>query len=745
MEEPSGTTEVSTSRDLSAEIKSFGNDCSYSSNKDTIGVSIPVCYLVKEQAKAHIAIQDLQKRLTQVENVQEDVVDAIIEFRNYLCDTKSFSSPNPLITSNSLSITRSPSDIFSKLNSVSKSKENHVPSATDSSVEVHQSILKTRSYSSKDCDHRTSDYGKAQAVASVPELSRKQLDLIKSKDAALESDKQDSGLDSDCREHHEIHPSIVKCIPNSTNQDANDELLQLLDEISYRSTVLQKQLAIAEEVTTLSDLKEMTARSRCGKNDSRSNNCTESKLSFLEASRNGLMQDQRQQSRLMPPVGEDSRFFADEKVPIALKPNGSIAGLFEGKPLCDRRPSRKKAANSIDSSVVSSILKETNVVDLQRQALIYLVDNAVLNTKLREAEQSLSSKHTESDKIENALKEEARLLMMENRELRISLDEQKMENTSLKSRLVMLEKVVQSVSNENQELNWHLSESLNIQNFPKRGSLNYSSSFRSENPVNASRSGRRSSYPVNPAPFHNDRNINCVRSKLLTNNSSFLDVTVEDPNAESTAFSSSAAFRFRNNPIHSSTPMMPSQKQREIETGVTKSPNLSDVSPANFHSVKKCLKTNYTSDQGNASPKMSKSGRCLEETYSSNIPETYAKKFSQNLPDDTSPLEGAGKFPFNTILEKLKSNSEYRLSKSASAKTGELSSDNSEPSQVKSPVNNSKVGSLQDGGNISHFNETKSSQETNADVILQRKKGRNIQQRIQNILDRIVAESEEAS
>ncbi|CAL1286973.1 unnamed protein product [Larinioides sclopetarius] len=486
----------------------------------------------------------------------------------------------------------------------------------------------------------------------------------------------------------------------------------------------------------------MTTRSRSGKNDPRSNNCTESKLNFLEPPRNGLIQDQRQQSRLMPPVVEDSRFYAEEKVPIALKPNGSITGLFEGKPLCDRRPSRKKAANSIDSSVVSSILKETNVVDLQRQALIYLVDNAVLNTKLREAEHSLSSKHIESEKVENALKEEARLLMMENRELRISLDEQKMENTSLKSRLVMLEKVVQSVSNENQELNWHLSESFNIQNFPKRGSFNYSSSFRSENPVNASRSGRRSSYPVNPAPFHSDRNINCVRSKLLTNNSSFLDVTVEDPNADSNAFSSSAAFRFRNKPIHSSTPMMPSQKQREIETGVSKSPNLSDASPTNFHSVKKCLKTSYTSDQGNASPK---SGRCLEETYSSNIPETYAKNFSQNLPDDTLPLEGAGKFPFNTILEKLKSNSEYRLSKSASAKTGELSSENPEPSQAKSPVNNSKVGSLQDGGNISHFKEVKSSQETNADVILQRKKGRNIQQRIQNILDRIVAESEEAS
>ncbi|GFS45433.1 uncharacterized protein NPIL_539391 [Nephila pilipes] len=738
MEESNAATEVSTSRDLSAEIKSCVNDISYGSSKDEMGVSMPICFLVKEQAKSLIAIQELKKRLNHVEDVQEDVIDAIIEFRNYLSDTKSLSDTNPMVTSNSISVTKSPSAVFSNLNAAAKSSDNNVPSATESSVEVPHSIVKIRSFSSKDCDHRFSEYGKTQTVPSVPELSQKHFDLIKSKDSALESDKQDSGLDSDCREHHEIHPSLIKNVPNLANEGGNDELLQLLDEISYRSTILQKQLAIVEEATPIADLKEMTARSRTTKKDFKGSNCMESKLSFLGSSYNRLVENQDQQSELTPFTAEDRKCYTEEKVPIAVKQNSSdIVEWLQGKPSRDKLSSRKKATNGIDSTMVSSILKETNVVELQRQALIYLVDNAVLNTKLREAEQILSSKRTDSEKVENTLKEEARLLMMENRELRISLDEQKMENSNLKSRLVMLERVVQSVSNENQELNWQLSESLNLHNFSKKGSHNYSSSYRLDNPGSTFRSTRRPQ-----SSFNNDRNVHSAKSKLLSNNN-FLDVTVEDLDADSSAAPSvSAAFRFRNRPIYSSTPMMPLQKKKETEFSMAKSP--SDMSPSNFQSIKKCLKSSYGSEQDNTSQKSSKSGRCVEETHSSNIPETYSKKFPQNT-TDALPLDTAGKFPFSTILEKLKSNSEYRLSKSASARTSESCGDKCESSQVKSSVNNTKV-SLQDSGNISHFKEAKSSsQENTADDVLQRRKGRNIQQRIQNILDRIVAESEEAS
>lgn len=572
-------------------------------------------------------------------------------------------------------------------------------------VEVPQSLLKSRSYSTKDCDPMYSEFGRNPTIAN---LSQKHFDLAKSKDSStLESDKQDSGLDSDCREHHEIHPSLNKNCSNIIVTENNDELLQLLDEVSHRSTILQKQLAVVEEVTNLVDVKDSSTnhKSQSVSNDSLVSKNTEPKFSFFEASSREQPQNRDQKAKSFAATTESQIFHSEERAPT--KKNSHLVGLFEAKPVCDVGV-RKRTINGVDSSVVSSILKETNVVDLQRQALIYLVDNAVLQTKLREAEQSLFSGRSTNDKVENTLKEEARLLMMENRELRISLEEQKLENHALKSRLAMLERVAQSVTNENHELNLQLSESLNLHGMPRRGSQNSSSSS-----FHGARA-KRSSMP--------EASIHCVKSKLLSNNSSFLDVTMEDPN-ELVAPAGSVAFKYRNGPIHSSTPMVPFQRFR---SSLNSSSIPGDASPANFHSVKKCLLK-----PGDNLPR--RSSMCLEDAYDiSNAKHFTEGAFSQ---------DGDGKFPFTSILEKLKSNSECRLSKSASAKCG--GSSNGDVA-ARSSLGKTRVDLLKNE-NVSQLSENKTSQVNTSDIVLQRRKGRNIQQRIQSILDRIVAESEEAS
>lgn len=629
------------------------------------------------------------------------MIDAIVEFRNYLSDSKSYNSLNPGAATNSLSVSRSPANIFSKLTPPSNSNTD-VPCA----VEVPQSILKSRSYSTKDCDPIYSEFGRNPTIAN---LSQKHFDLAKSKDSStLESDKQDSGLDSDCREHHEIHPSINKNCSNIIATENNDELLQLLDEVSHRSTILQKQLAVVEEVTNLVDVKDSSTnhKSQGANNDSPVSKNTEPKISFLEASSRELPQNRDQKAKSFAATTESETFHSEERAPT--KQNSHLFGLFEAKPVCDIGV-RKRAINGVDSSVVSSILKETNVVDLQRQALIYLVDNAVLQTKLREAEQSLFCGRSANDKVENTLKEEARLLMMENRELRISLEEQKLENHALKSRLAMLERVAQSVTNENHELNLQLGESLNLHGLPRRGSQNSSSSS-----FQAGARAKRSSLP--------EASIHCVKSKLLSNNSSFLDVTMEDP-SELVAPAGSAAFKYRNGPIHSSTPVVPFQRFR---SSLNSSSIPGDASPANFHSVKKCL----LKPGDNLSRR---SSMCLEDTYDiSNAKHCAEGAFSQ---------DGDGKFPFTSILEKLKSNSECRLSKSASVKCGGSSNGDA---AARSSLGKTRVDLLKNE-NVSQLSENKTSQVNTSDIVLQRRKGRNIQQRIQSILDRIVAESEETS
>lgn len=119
---------------------------------------------------------------------------------------------------------------------------------------------------------------------------------------------------------------------------------------------------------------------------------------------------------------------------------------------------------------------------------------------------------------------------------------------------------------------------------------------------------------------------------------------------------------------------------------------------------------------------------CLDDTY--NIPD------SKNFPEGTFPQDGVNKFPFNTILEKLKSNSDCRLSKSASAKSG--GSQNGD-AVAKSLASKTTVDFKNDS------QQSKISQVNTSDIVLQRRKGRNIQQRIQSILDRIVAESDDVS
>ncbi|KAG8199010.1 hypothetical protein JTE90_001807 [Oedothorax gibbosus] len=692
MEEPNNATlEAASSRDLYAEAKASEDDCSFSSSlRDSSNVSMPICFLIKEHSKSVIHIQELQKRLSRVENVQDDVIDAIIEFRNYLSDSKSYNSLNPLAATNSLSVSRSPA-IFSKVNSHSNSNID-VPCAS----EVPQSIIKSRSYSSKDCDPMYSEYGRNPIIAN---LSQKHFDLAKSKDSStLESDKQDSGLDSDCREHHEIHPSLNKNCSNLISEN-NDELLQLLDEVSHRSAILQNQLAVAE-VTSLVNTKDIsTARKTANSNDLPAGEYTEPKHAFSEHSKKELLQngDQRTELRV---VSTQSQTLRSEENALS-KPNSPLDGVFEARPVFDRSV-RKRAVNGVDSAIVSSILKETNVVELQRQALIYLVDNAVLQTKLREAEHSLSFSSSANDKVENTLKEEARLLMMENRELRICLEEQKMENHALRSRLAMLERVAQSVTNENHELNLQLGESLNLQCMQRRGSQNLSSSGDAR--------AKRSSLP--------EASIHCVKSKLLSNNSSFLDVTVDENPCELRVPVSNSAFKYRHGPIQSSTPMVPLQRFR---SSLNNSSIPGDGSPANFHSVKKSLmKPDHS---------LRRSSMCLGDTY--NIPDV------KNFPEGTFSQDGVSKFPFNTILEKLKSNSECRLSKSASAKSCDSSNGDT---AVKSSASKASVDLLK-----TESQQNKNSQVNTSDIVLQRRKGRNIQQRIQSILDRIVAESEDVS
>ena len=536
---------------------------------------------------------------------------------------------------------------------------------------------------------------------------------------ALDSDKQDSGLDSDCREIHDnlsLKPSV-----NWVKPESGDELLHLLDEISQRTEILQKQLSVIDQKGCVDNVESNYSALATKKHEKALSLAQEESLKASASCINCTKQSS------VPVAGA----FV-EKSMSGKNPVDESSECFNGTAFSEHvQKIQKRTANKIDSAMVSSILKETSVVDLQRQVLIYLVENAVLHTKLGELEQLLSSKTIESSKIENSLKDETRLLMMENRELRISLDEQKLETNALRSKVSMLERVLNSVSAENRELTWQLGESLGIQNLSQKEPRKFASSFTYGNNSNPKLT-KRSSLPAQLVN-KKETNVSCVKSKLLSNASSFLDVTVEEPEQQwDEVQSSPVACENPGVPMQSSTPVIPFSKLRDAKN-VTTSPS---SSPSNFQSVKKRFKS---TEKDNISFKSRNLDKHLEEVSH----DTYSDSCSKNVKFSNCNYDDSSKFPFTTIIEKLKANSDYRLSRRTSL---------SQSNEVNFSSDNIKTVPFNKGRPaISESEENASSQAENLrqhnspSKNFQSRKGKNIHQRIQDILDRIMSESEEAT
>lgn len=636
----------------------------------------------------------MQKRVESIENIQDDVIDSLAEIRKFLCDSRTFSE---LTLEGSLHASNeAPSISIHKSGSFSKTKNAYSPSFKESK-------------SVKECDSN-----KLSPSVPISENTEKQFDS-KNKESALDSDKQDSGLDSDCREIHD-HLSVSKPSISWAKPDSGDELLQLLDEISQKTEVLQQQLAVIDQKSCLdddspSDYSPMPTKK------------LEKKLSLAQQEGSLRATASCLNCSKLPQV---AGAFMEENMPRKNLSNESPEH-FDSKSFSERvHKMQKRSTNKIDSAMVSSILKETNVVDLQRQVLIYLVENAVLHTKLGELEQLLSCKTIESNKVENSLKEETRLLMMENRELRISLDEQKLETNSLRSKVLMLERVLQSISVENRELTWQLGESLGIQNLSRKEPRKISSSYTYGNPSSNPKITRRPSLPSQFA-CQTDTAINCVKSKLLSNASSFLDVTVEEPEQWSEIQTPAAGFDNHGGPMHASTPFT---KLKDVKNSV----NSPSSSPSNFQSVKKRFKTTEKDS-------LLFKSRNLEKHLDEVPHETHADTCMKNVKYSASNFEdSAAKFPFNSILEKLKANSDYRLSKRTSLT--QTSDVNFSGDHKPVPFSKGRLTACEDEESASPENIIRQNIQSKN---FQSRRGKNIHQRIQDILDRIMSESEEAT
>ncbi|XP_076327212.1 uncharacterized protein LOC143234055 isoform X2 [Tachypleus tridentatus] len=313
----------------------------------------------------------------------------------------------------------------------------------------------------------------------------------------MESDnKQDSGLDSDCRDLGQdsslkllsdtYHFNMCGQVERDTREPCmfglSDELSVLLDTINQKGLVLREQLDIINEerdgdclTNYLQDLV----------SNHHTKNTVKVKLEQVEKERNSLS-DKVMQLEVACQELESERKLLEERLEITIFEKDQLE--FRIRDLCnqyvksdvtesvqwsdDKIPdldltskggkSRELEAShsfplGMTSQVkVSSVLKETNVLELQRQLITCVVENDVLHTKIQQLEDFQQAEKLGCEKFWGKIKK----LQSEKEELYITLQANKIELETVQARIVMLENSLQALTQENQELNKQLNEFL---------------------------------------------------------------------------------------------------------------------------------------------------------------------------------------------------------------------------------------------------------------------------------------------
>lgn len=212
------------------------------------GVPGPIFFLIKEQAKSLLAIKELQDRVQALEGFRNDIFFAVQDIQQTM--QSSSERPSQVV----LTASKEPAKAASV---------HRIDSRAPLGVPESKSwTLNPKPRRHKDGPLVTAVCGRAKARIVSGELSQgvvakpATVASLSSKgdtaSAILESDKQDSGLDSDCRDHGSRESTLAP----------KDELLVLLDRIDQRSVHLKERLHEMEKVMN-SDTKLRGGASSC--------------------------------------------------------------------------------------------------------------------------------------------------------------------------------------------------------------------------------------------------------------------------------------------------------------------------------------------------------------------------------------------------------------------------------------------------------------------------------------------------
>ncbi|KAH9360924.1 hypothetical protein HPB48_009097 [Haemaphysalis longicornis] len=221
----------------------------------------------------------------------------------------------------------------------------------------------------------------------------------------LDSDKQDSGLDSDCRDHGSRESTLAP----------KDELLTLLDIIDERGLQLQQRGALVGGSSS-SEVLEFHEKE------------LQSRLSEMSVERSKHRTMVRQLQATIHRM-EGERIACEEKLQASITEKEELEKKVHSlhmQYVRGRRPplhslGAQKVAGDTDPGIateeskakVSSILKESNLLELKKVLLLYTLENQALRKKLEEGNRQWFGKLSEWKATEASLRSDIQNLIQE--------------------------------------------------------------------------------------------------------------------------------------------------------------------------------------------------------------------------------------------------------------------------------------------------------------------------------------------
>lgn len=427
----------------------------------------PVFFLIREQAKSLLAIKELQDRVQYLEGSRNDIFFAIRDIQQGM--------HHPVVK---------PSQV-SHGTSTSKSSNNSVDTSCTKHPLPDKSVSRSSwTLSQKAQRHTIASTNRARTKSSVvitkqnsptkrPASLCPQVTAVKGDTSTnLESDKQDSGLDSDCRDHG------IGALSNSIAP--KDELLFLLDMISERG------LQLREKVEEMEKAQESPSKDT---GFPRNHSCP-SQHSMLEfhskelQARFSEMEMERtayrttvQQLRSVIHRLEGEKTACEERLQSAIYEKqqlekkihdlhlqyvrGEPSSLPLSKGECwtsehstDLPSLQGKTSSGSSKGVrsdegkarVSTILRENDPLELQKLLLLYTLENQSLQQKIEEREQKWFGKLRDWKTTEASLRADIQNLIQERDVCEESLRKHQDEVRALSAKYRVLEMTLMTIS-----------------------------------------------------------------------------------------------------------------------------------------------------------------------------------------------------------------------------------------------------------------------------------------------------------